>query len=139
MMPSILYLTYLNNLGGFDYFPFVKQKEYQVDVEETGTSRNNILPQWPNSYGKNADTLVKQTYRVTRNKVIVRSQHLTLAQLNALSYIKSSTIVQILISRRDRRTVIVDTDSFKKYDERDKLFTLQFSFTYTDEIPAQTV
>jgi hypothetical protein len=139
MMPTTLYLTYLNNLGGFDYFPFVKQKEYQVDVEETGTSRNNILPGWPNSYGKNSDTLIKQTYRVTRNKVIVRSQHLTLTQLNALSYLRSSTIVQIVNSRRDRRTVIVDTDSFKKYDERDKLFTLQFSFTYTDEIPAQTV
>jgi hypothetical protein len=139
MMPSILYLTYLNNLGGFEYFPFYKQKEFQIDVEEAGTTRNNILPNWPSSYGKNADTLTKQTYRVTRNKVIVRSQHLTLNQLNALSYIKSSTIVQIVVTRRDRRTVIIDTDSFKKYDERDKLFTLQFSFTYTDEIPSQTV
>jgi hypothetical protein len=139
MMPSILYLTYLNNLGGFEYFPFYKQKEFQIDVEEAGTTHNNILPNWPSSYGKNADTLIKQTFRVTRNKVIVRSQHLTLNQLNALSYIKSSTIVQIVTTRRDRRTVIIDTDSFKKYDERDKLFTLQFSFTYTDEIPSQTV
>lgn len=139
MMPSILYLTYLNNLGGFEYFPFYKRKEFQIDVEETGTSRNNILPSWPNSYGKNADTLVKQTFRVTRNRVIVRTQHLSLTQLNALSYLRSSTIVQIVNSRRDRRTVIVDSDSFKKYDEGDKLFTLQFSFTYTDEIPSQTV
>lgn len=137
MMPSTLYLTFLNNLGGFEYFPFYKKKEFQVEVEASGTSRNNILPNWPNSYGKNADTLIKQTFRVTRNRVIVVSQHLTLTQLNALSYLKSSTIVQIVTSRRDRRTVIVDTDSFKKYNEADKLFTLQFSFTYTDEIPSQ--
>lgn len=139
MMPSTLYLTFLNNLGGFEYFPFYKKKEFQVEVEASGTSRNNILPNWPNSYGKNADTLIKQTFRVTRNRVIVVSQHLTLTQLNALSYLKSSTIVQIVTSRRDRRTVIVDTDSFKKYNEADKLFTLQFSFTYTDEIPSQKV
>lgn len=139
MMPSILYITFLNNLGGFEYFPFYKKKEFQVDVNDSGTSRNNILPSWPNSYGKNADTLEKQTFRVTRNRVIVTSQHLSLSQLNALSYIKSSTVVQIVTTRRDRRTVIVDTDSFKKYSESDKLFTLQFSFTYTDEIPSQTV
>lgn len=138
MMPSILYLTYLNNIGDFDYFPFVKYKEFQVDVEETGVSRNNILPGWPYSYGKNADTLNKQTFRATRKKVVVRSQHLNLSQLEALSYIKSSTLVQILTTRRDRRTIIIDNDSFIQYNERDKLFTLQFSFTYTDEIPSQT-
>lgn len=138
-MATTLYLTFLNNLGGFEYFPFYKKKEFQIEVEATGTTRNNILPQWPNSYGKNADTLVKQTFRITRNRVIVVSQHLTLNQLNALSYLRSSTIVQIVTSRRDRRTVIVDDDSFKKYSESDKLYTLQFSFTYTDEIPSQTV
>lgn len=139
MMPSILYITYLNNLGGFEYFPFYNFKEFQVDIESTGQTRNNILPQWPNSYGKNADTLNRQSFRVTRNKVIVRSQHLSLSQLNALSYIKSSSIVQIVNSRIDRRTFIVDSDSFKKYDEGDKLFTLQFSLSYTDEIPSQTI
>lgn len=139
MRPSILYITYLNNLGGFEYFPFYKFKEFQVDIEATGQTRNNILPQWPNSYGKNADTLNRQSFRVTRNKVIVRSQHLSLSQLDALSYIKSSSIVQIVNSRIDRRTVIVDSDSFKKYDEGDKLFTLQFTLSYTDEIPSQTI
>lgn len=139
MRPSILYLTYLNNLGGFEYFPFYKFKEFQVDIEATGQTRNNILPQWPKSYALTADTLNRQSFRVTRNKIIVRSQHLSLAQLESLSYIKSSSIVQIVNSRTDRRTVIVDSDSFKKYDEGDKLYTLQFTISYTDEIPSQTI
>lgn len=139
MRPSILYLTYLNNLGRFEYFPFYKFKEFQVDVEATGQTRNNILPQWPQSYSSTADTLNRQSFRVTRNKIIVRSQHLSLAQLEALSYIKSSSLVQIVNSRTDRRTVIVDSDSFKKYDEGDKLYTLQFTISYTDEIPSQTI
>ncbi len=138
-MNSVLYISFLNNLGGFEYFPFYKKKEFQVEVEASGQTRNNILPQWPNSYGKNADTLNRQTFRVTRNRVILISQHLSLSQLNSLSYLKSSSLVQIINSRVDRRTVLVDTDSFKKYSELDKLYTLQFSITYTDEIPSQTV
>lgn len=138
-MNSVLYISFLNNLGGFEYFPFYKKKEFQVDVEASGQTRNNILPTWPNSYGKNADTLNRQTFRVTRNRVILVSQHLSLSQLNSLSYLKSSSVVQIINSRIDRKTVLVDTDSFKKYNEIDKLYTLQFSITYTDEIPSQTV
>ncbi len=138
-MNSVLYISFLNNLGGFEYFPFYKKKEFQVDVEASGQTRNNILPTWPNSYGKNADTLNRQTFRVTRNRVILVSQHLSLSQLNSLAYLKSSSVVQIINSRIDRKTVLVDTDSFKKYNEIDKLYTLQFSITYTDEIPSQTV
>lgn len=138
-MNSVLYISFLNNLGGFEYFPFYKKKEFQVDVEASGQTRNNILPSWPNSYGKNADTLNRQTFRVTRNRVILVSQHLSLSQLNSLAYLKSSSVVQIINSRIDRKTVLVDTDSFKKYNEIDKLYTLQFSITYTDEIPSQTV
>lgn len=139
MTSSVLYLSFLNNLGGFEYFPFYKKKEFQVDIESSGQTRKNILPNWPNSYGKNADTLNRQTFRVTRKRVILVSQHLSLSQLNSLAYLKSSAIVQIINSRIDRRTVIVDTDSFKKYSEQDDLYTLQFSITYTDEIPSQTI
>lgn len=139
MTSSVLYLSFLNNLGGFEYFPFYKKKEFQVDIESSGQTRKNILPNWPNSYGKNADTLNRQTFRVTRKRVILVSQHLSLSQLNSLAYLKSSAIVQIINSRIDRRTVLVDTDSFKKYSEVDDLYTLQFSITYTDEIPSQTI
>ena len=139
MIAEIYYITWLNYLGGFEYFPFTAKKEFQVDVLETGQTRNNLLPGWPNSYGKNADTIDKQTYRNSKNSVIVRSQHLTLNQLEALTYIRTSPLVQLVHSRIDRRTVIVDADSFKKYDEADKLFTIQFRILFTDEIPSQRV
>ena len=132
-------ITFLNYLGGFEYFFFTAKKEYQVDVEETGETRQNILPNWPNSWGLNADTLDKQTFRKSRDSVIVRSQYLTLNQLNALKHIRTSPLVQIMTSRLDRRTVIVDSDSFKVYDEQDKLFSLQFKIKFTNNIPSQTV
>jgi hypothetical protein len=64
---------------------------------------------------------------------------LTDDQVQALSYIRTSPLVQIIESRINRRTVLVDTDSFKKYDEGEKLFTMEFSISYTDPIPSQTV
>ena len=139
MTTTPIYITWLNYLGGFEYFFFTSKKEYQIEIGNTGTTKNNVLPSWPQSYAKTADTLRKQTFRESVKKIVVRSQHLTLNQLEALSSIKTSPLVQIVESRTDRRTVIVDTDSFKKYDEIDKLFSLQFTITYTDNIPSQRV
>lgn len=139
MTVTPIYLTFLNYLGGFEYFLFSAEKEFDVDVKETGQSTNNLLPNWPNSYGPTADTIRKQTFRDSVHKVIVRSQHLSENQRDVLKYIRTSPLVQIVVTRTDRRTVIVDNDSFKVYDEGDKLFTTQFAITYTDDIPSQRV
>lgn len=135
-----IYMTWLNNLGGFEYFYFTGKNLYQVDVEDSGTTQENILPSWPKSYGTTADTLLRQTFRKSRNKTTVRTQHLSRNQLEVITGIRTSPLVQIVYSRNNRLTVIVDTDSFKKYDEQDKdLFSLQFSISNTDQIPSQRI
>jgi len=130
-------MTFLNHLGGFEYFFFTARKEYQIHIEETGETVENILPNYPASYNANADTIRKQTFRRSANYVVVRSQYLTMSQLQAIKHIRTSPLVQIIDSRTDRRTVIVDSDSFSIYDEKDKLFSLQFSIRFTDDIAAQ--
>jgi len=132
-----IYITWLNYLGGFEYFLFKAEKEYQVDIIESGVSKQNVLPDWPMSWGQTADTIDRKTYTKAKNKILVRSQHLTANQRDALKYIKVSPVVQIMYSRSDRRTVLVDTDSFRVYDEADDLYTMSFTITYTDDIPAQ--
>lgn len=132
-----IYLTWLNYLGGFEYFMFTSEKEFQVDIIDTGQTRQNIFPSWPGSWGQFADTIDKKTYTRAKNKILVRSQHLTQNQRDALKFIKISPVVQIVTSRTDRRTVLVDSESFKVYDEGEKLFTIQFTITFTDELPAQ--
>lgn len=132
-----IYLTWLNYLGGFEYFYFNKEKEYQIDILESDQTTKNIFPAWPNSWGETADTIDRKTYTIAKNKILVRSQHLTQNQRDAIKFIKVSPVVQIVNSRNDRRTVLVDTDSFKVYDEGEDLYTLQFYITYTDELPAQ--
>lgn len=134
-----IYLTWLNHLGGFEYFLFLAEKEFQLDVRSTMTTKKNVFPSWPKSWGDTADTIDRKTSTEAKNKVIVRSQHLTANQRDGLKYIKTSPVVQIVTSRRDRRTVIVDSDSYKICDDADNLFTIQFSIEYTDEIPTQRV
>lgn len=138
-MREHIYISWLNYLGGFEYFLFTAEKEFDVDIEETGEVTINTFPAWPDSYGENADTIKKQVFRNTRNRIVVRSQHLSDGQVQALAFIRTSPLVQIIASRTDRRTVLVDTDSFRKYDEGEKLFTMEFSVSYTDPIQSQTV
>lgn len=139
MTREIYYITWLNYLGGFEYFPFTGRKQHDVDVLETGTTRKNLLPDWSQSYGINADTIERQTYRRTRAGIIVRSQFVSLDQLEALKYIRISPLVQLVTTRLDRRTLIVDADSFTVYDEKDKTFSLTFKVSFTDEYPSQNV
>lgn len=134
---TTLYLTWLNNLGGFEYFPFQADKDYMVNIEESGDTSINIMDNWGASYGEFADTIRKQTYRKSRNSILVKSQHLTLNQVNSLYQIRTSPLVQIINDRYDRRTVLVDTDNFKKYSETDKLYSMQFTIIFTDRIPSQ--
>lgn len=139
-MREIFYISWLNYLGGFEYWPFTGYKDHNLEVLETGTTNKNIFPQWPKSYGANADTITKQTYRKTKKTKTIRSQVLTKTQAEELGeQIKSSPLVQLITSRRDRRTLIVDNGSFTVFQDKNKVHNLSFSVTYTDETPSQTV
>lgn len=134
-----LRLTWLNNLGGFDYWNFTARKDHIIEIREAIETKKNILPQWPKSYGSNADTIRRQTARVSNNAYTIRSQYITQSEADALAYIKSSVLVQIINSRTDRRTVIVDADSFVIYPDGADLYSIAFNVSFTDDIPSQTV
>lgn len=133
-----VYLTWLNNLGGFDYWAFTGKKDDIVEIRETGTATKNIFPTWPKSYGPQADTIRKQTFRDSNKAYTVRSQLVTEDELTAISYIKSSVLVQIINSRTDRRTVLVDAESFVKFKDGDKTYEIAFNISFTNDIPSQT-
>lgn len=134
---TILYLTWLNQFGGFDYWPFIGRYDLNVEIEDSATTNKNIFPGWPKSYGADADTIKKQTFRTSRESILVRSQNLTREQVSQLRYIKTSPLVQILSTRHDRITVIPDSNSFTVFKDINKLHTMQFSISYTNQIPSQ--
>lgn len=133
-------ISWMNNLGAMEpTWKFTGQTDHTIDITASGETKNNIFPNWPNSYGEHADTIRKQTFRDSAKREYVFSQLLTQAEADAISYIKSSPLVQIVNSRQDRRTVIVDTESFSKYRDGDKTYTISFNILYTDDIPSQRV
>jgi hypothetical protein len=137
-MREFIYISWLNYLGGFEYWLFTGYKDDLIDIVETDETKKNIFPQWPKSYGANADTITKQTFRRTRKQKIIRSQILTRDQAREMAeQIKSSPLVQIIITRRDRRTVIVDNQSVTAVKGSVKIHSLNLTITYTDDYPGQ--
>jgi hypothetical protein len=138
---NAIQLTWLNNLGGFDYWVFGSgqptDKEYIRDITDSGETKVNLFSEWPKSYGQDANTIRRQTFRNSNKKILVHSQYLTLDELQAIEYIKSSILVEMVNSRSDKRRVIVDTDSWSAYKDNDKLYNLSFTISYTDDIPSQ--
>ncbi len=134
-----IFLSWLNYLGGFDHWCFTAESEHAIDITNSRETKQNIFPSWPKSYGEHADTIRKQTFRDSNTRIFVNSQYLTQDQADAIAYIKTSPLVQIVNSRQDRRTVIVDADSFVKYKDGDKTYSISFNISYTNDIPSQRV
>lgn len=126
-----IYLRWRNYLGGMDHWLFTAEKEYSIDIESVEQTEDNIFIDWPTSY--NSDKIKYDIKRDARESILVRSQNLTLAQLNAIKYIKTSPYVVI------DRVVLVDNQSFTVYSETDKLYSISFKITFTDLIPSQSL
>ena len=139
-MKEFIYISWLNNLGGFDYWLFHGYSDKLLSIEDTGETKRNIFPSWPKSYGTHADTITKQTFRRTKKQMLIRSQNLTRAQAEILgNEIKSAILVQLITTRRDRRTMIVDNSSITVQRGIDKIHYVSFTVTYTDDYPMQHV
>lgn len=139
-MREFLYISWLNYLGGFEYWLFTGYKDHNIEVIETGETTKNIFPQWPKSYNTFSDTIRKQTFRKTRKQQVLRSQKLTLDQAKELGeQIRSSVVVQIVTGsgKRDRRTVIVDNQSVLVKPESAKMYSVSFVISFTDDYPGQ--
>jgi hypothetical protein len=134
------YLGWKNSLGGVQYWLFTGRKDYNIDIYDSGVTRKNVFPGWPNSYGPTADTIKQQTFRKSQRQEVVRTHAISrTAAMELGEQIKSAILVQVVTSKRDRITVLVDTNSFTIVKEADKMHSLSFTITYTDDLPSQHV
>jgi len=139
-----MYFTWKNYLGGEDYWYFSAQKTYMVDVTENKTQTKNIYNEYPKSYSELAQSIDQQSVRKSKNVIKVNSQYLTKAQVDGIAWMVSSPLVQVLtdstvgaITVQQLRTVLIDPSTLKKYQDRDNLYSISFTATYTDELPVQ--
>ena len=127
-----IYLTWLNYLGGMDSWLFTADKDFGIEIEGVETAEKNIFIDWDNSYEGNK--IKYDIKRVSRENILVRSQNLTISQISAIKYIKTSPLVMW-----DGKNVSVDSSGFTVYSETDKLYSISFTITMTDQIPSQSL
>lgn len=132
-------VTWLNHLGGFDYKLFKDAASLGVSIEGTKSVNKNIFQNWPKSFGASGDTIRQETSRDSRQVITLRAESITENQVNDLYRIRTSPFVQIVNSRTDRRTIIVDAGSFEYLQQNEKLFNITFQARYTDNLPSQSL
>ena len=133
------YVTWLNHLGGYDYWNFKAETQYKTNIIESKTQEKNIFTNFPKSIGEFADSVTKQTQRRSKDAVVLNSQYLDEDQMDGLSLIVESPFVQQMNSIYDRRTIILGNSSLNKKVDNQKLLMLTVEATYTDENPSQAL
>ena len=126
---SIL-LSWFNSLGGIETWNFTAQKSYGYDINSVVTAQRDILNNWDNDF---INGIVEtDTLNIEANqKLIVRSQNLTLQQIEAIATIKLSPQV---FDADQRAGVLIDRTSFAYRTENDKRYSIEFFITYPNLI-----
>lgn len=131
------YVTWLNYLGGYDYWNFKAESVYGTDILDSRTQEKNIFTNWPDSFGEFADSITKQTLRRSKDNITLNSQQLSSIELDGLSGIVKSPLVQQMDSIYSKRTLILDASSFPKKQDNQKLLQVTVMAHFTDENPSQ--
>jgi len=134
-----IYLMWLNQFGGWDFWKFNAEKDYGTEFTDSQRTEKNIYNNWPKSY--NSGSLNEEARIKGFQTITVRSQHLTSAQADSIGGIKKSMNVIWIkegLTLSDKVTVLVDKNSFQRFNETDQLHTITFTIRQTDDIATQS-
>ena len=126
-------LTWLNSLGGWEYWNFTAKKTFGVDNFEAEIIERDIFQDWDNEF-INGQTQYDIISRKDRKSVVVRTQQLTSNEVDAIKNIRKSIKVQDITDVTKPVTVIIDPSSFQYFTDREKLVTLEFKILYPNLI-----
>lgn len=123
-------ISWYNTIGGLEVFNFQARKSYGWTIGKVEKSQRDVFASWEDNF-TNADQDIDITSIKANERVIVRSQNLSLQQINAISQIKISPRVK----DEDRGIVVdVDRNSFNYRTDHDKRHEISFTITYPDQI-----
>jgi hypothetical protein len=124
-----IYMTWLNNLGAWEYYNFKAEKDYSVEFGETKKITRDPFNNWDTDF-INGETQDDYISIEAFDSVTVRSQFMALEELQAVSKIKYAIRVQEIREDDTKITVLVDKKSFKTYSDGDKLYAIEFNISY---------
>jgi hypothetical protein len=124
-------LTWLNSVGGWEYWTFTARHSYGYDSNDIGRIEKDIFQNWDADFisGQSETEVLGKD---VRSFITVRSQLLTKEQVDAIAKIRNSIKVQEVRSTGNV-TVLVDTGSFTYRTDKDKTITIEFRITYPRE------
>jgi hypothetical protein len=124
-------LTWLNSVGGWEYWTFTARHSYGYDSSDIGRIEKDIFQNWDADFisGQSETEVLGKD---VRSFITVRSQLLTKSQVDAIAKIRNSIKVQEVRSTGNV-TVLVDTGSFTYRTDKDKTITIEFRITYPRE------
>lgn len=133
-------LRWLNHLGAFDGYWFVRNHDNLLRVKERKITRRNIYKDFDDVF-VSGDTQNDYYHTEAVEGRTVRSQFLTNDEANQLKWLLSSNKVYEVFdteeegcSRHKRRTVLIDSGSYIPNTLREKLKKISFSYEYTDNL-----
>lgn len=123
-------LSWYNSIGGIETWNFTAQKSYGYDINNVVNAKRDVFNDWDNDFSNGI--IENDTLSIDANqKLIVRSQNLTLQQIEAIATIKLSPQVY---DADQQLGVLIDRSSFAYRTDNDKRHSIEFFITYPNLI-----
>jgi len=122
-------LQWLNTLGGWEHWNFTAWKTHGYDIGNVNTIKRDIFENWDTDFIAGG-TEQEHISLEASEAITVRSQDLTLQQINAIARIKFSIKVNDETDISNITTVLVDKGSIQYRTDADKRHTIQFNIRY---------
>lgn len=141
-----VYLRWLNQIGGWEGWLFIRFKDFILDVTERTTVTRDIFTNWDNEFtrGTTQDDFI---YTEAVERMVIRSQLLNEDEATVLGkWLKVSNKVQQIYLSKDtdcgndeRRTVLIEPGQFTYLTDGRRVREVEVSFRYTDKmiVPGQ--
>lgn len=122
-------LNWLNSLGGWEHWNFTAFKSFGYNIGNVETIKRDIFQDWDTDFIA-GQTESEHISLDVNEAVQVRSQDLTLQQINAIARIKFSLKVNDETELGAIVTVLVDKSSFQYRTDNDKRHSIEFRISY---------
>ena len=122
-------LTWLNSLGGWEYFTFSSRKSFGYNSISESQIESSGFNDWDDGF-INGDALF-QELRIKANETLtIRSQDVKTTQIAALARLRISVKVYDITEAATPIAILLNKGSFQYYTDQDKRRTIEFQATY---------
>lgn len=131
-----VFITWLNNLGAWEYWLFQGNTTYGYEVEESQLADRSSFEDWDANF-TGAET--ERFYADVKARIArtIRAVNLSQQQAQALGTLLYSIAVQEFFEDGNKQTVLIEKGGKEIRTEQEKLIDLEFDMVNTQRLPTQ--